>query len=43
VLFEAPAAIGLLGHFVSAVNGGSLYRKTSSSSTASARKSFRAT
>jgi PmbA protein len=29
VLFEAPAAIGLLGHFVSAVNGGSLYRKTS--------------
>src|SRR5881394_1065309 len=29
VLFEAPVAIGLLGHFVSAVNGGSLYRKTS--------------
>ncbi len=29
VLFEAPAAIGLLGHFVSAVNGGNLYRKTS--------------
>ncbi|MFN2643868.1 MAG: metalloprotease PmbA [Burkholderiales bacterium] len=29
VLFEAPAAIGLLGHFVSAVNGGALYRKTS--------------
>jgi PmbA protein len=29
VLFEAPAAIGLIGHFVSAVNGGSLYRKTS--------------
>jgi PmbA protein len=28
VLFEAPAAIGLLGHFVSAVNGGNLYRKT---------------
>src|SRR3954449_1818177 len=27
VLFEAPAAIGLLGHFVSAVNGGNLYRK----------------
>jgi PmbA protein len=29
VLFEAPAALGLLGHFVSAVNGGNLYRKTS--------------
>ena len=29
VLFEAPAAIGLLGHFVSAANGGNLYRKTS--------------
>src|SRR5919199_2443161 len=29
VLFEAPAAIGLLGHFVSAVNGGNLYRKNS--------------
>src|SRR5256886_5411994 len=29
VLFEAPAAIGLLGHFVSAVNGGNPYRQTS--------------
>jgi PmbA protein len=29
VLFEAPVAIGLIGHFVSAVNGGNLYRKTS--------------
>jgi PmbA protein len=29
VLFEAPAAIGLIGHYVSAVNGGNLYRKTS--------------
>jgi PmbA protein len=29
VLFEAPAAAGLIGHFVSAVNGASLYRKTS--------------
>lgn len=29
VLFEAPAAIGLIGHFCSAVNGGNLYRKTS--------------
>jgi PmbA protein len=29
VLFEAPSAIGLIGHFVSAVNGGNLYRKTS--------------
>jgi PmbA protein len=29
VLFEAPAALQLLGHFVSAVNGGNLYRKTS--------------
>src|SRR3954462_11773216 len=28
VLYEAPVAIGLLGHFVSAVNGGTLYRKT---------------
>jgi PmbA protein len=28
VLFEAPAAIGFLGHFISAVNGGNLYRKT---------------
>ena len=28
VLFEAPVALGLLGHFVSAVNGGNLYRKT---------------
>jgi PmbA protein len=28
VLFEAPAALGLLGHFVSAVSGGNLYRKT---------------
>ena len=28
VLYEAPVAIGLLGHFVSAVNGGNLYRKT---------------
>jgi PmbA protein len=28
VLFEAPTAIGFLGHFVSAVNGGNLYRKT---------------
>src|SRR5687767_1982221 len=28
VLFEAPAAIGLIGHFCSAVNGGNLYRKT---------------
>jgi PmbA protein len=26
---SAPVAIGLLGHFVSAVNGGNLYRKTS--------------
>ncbi|MGH8691668.1 MAG: metallopeptidase TldD-related protein, partial [Burkholderiales bacterium] len=29
VLFEAPAAIGLIGHFLAAVNGGNLYRKTS--------------
>ncbi len=29
VLFEAPVAIQLIGHFVSAVNGGNLYRKTS--------------
>ncbi len=29
VLFEAPVAAGLLGHFISAVNGGNLYRKTS--------------
>ena len=29
VLFEAPLAIQLLVHFVSAVNGSSLYRKTS--------------
>ena len=29
VLFEAPAALGLVGSFVSAVNGGNLYRKTS--------------
>jgi PmbA protein len=29
VLFEAPIAAGLLGHFVSAVSGGSLYRKSS--------------
>ena len=29
VLFEAPIASGLLGHFVSAVSGGSLYRKSS--------------
>jgi PmbA protein len=29
VLFEAPVAVQLLGHFVSAVNGGNLYRKTS--------------
>ena len=29
VLFEAPAAESLLGHFVSAVSGGSLYRKSS--------------
>jgi PmbA protein len=29
VLFEAPAASSLLGHFVSAVSGGSLYRKSS--------------
>src|SRR4051812_325758 len=28
VLYEAPVAIGLLGHFASAVNGGNLYRKT---------------
>jgi PmbA protein len=29
VLFEAPAANGLVSHFVSAVSGGNLYRKTS--------------
>jgi PmbA protein len=29
VLFEAPVANGLIGHFVSAVSGGSLYRKAS--------------
>jgi PmbA protein len=28
VLFEAPIAASLLGHFVSAVSGGSLYRKS---------------
>ncbi|MCX7890900.1 MAG: metalloprotease PmbA [Burkholderiales bacterium] len=29
VLFEAPAANGLLGHFVAAASGGNLYRKAS--------------
>ncbi|MBE7525806.1 metalloprotease PmbA [candidate division WWE3 bacterium] len=29
VLFEAPIASGLIGHFASAVSGGSLYRKSS--------------
>ncbi len=29
VLYEAPVAIQLLGHFLSAVNGANLYRKTS--------------
>lgn len=29
VLFEAPLAAGLLGHFVHAVSGGALYRKSS--------------
>jgi len=29
VLFEAPIASSLIGHFVSAVSGGSLYRKSS--------------
>jgi PmbA protein len=29
VLFEAPIAQGLIGHFVGAVSGGSLYRKSS--------------
>ena len=29
VLFEEPIAQGLIGHFVSAVSGGSLYRKSS--------------
>jgi PmbA protein len=29
VLFEAPVAAGLLAHFVAAVSGGSLYRKSS--------------
>ena len=28
VLYEAPVATGLIGHFVNAVSGGSLYRKT---------------
>ena len=28
VLFEAPVALQLIGHFLSAVNGGNLYRKT---------------
>ena len=28
-LFEAPVATGLIGHFVNAVSGGSLYRKSS--------------
>jgi PmbA protein len=28
VLYEAPAAVTLLGHYVSAVSGGSLYRKS---------------
>lgn len=28
VLFEAPLAVGLLGHFVQAVSGGALYRKS---------------
>ena len=28
VLFEAPVALGLIGHLISAVNGGNLYRKT---------------
>lgn len=29
VLFEAPVASGLIGHFVSAISGSSLYRKSS--------------
>ena len=29
VLFEAPIASGLIGHFVGAISGGSLYRKSS--------------
>jgi PmbA protein len=29
VLYEAPVALQLIGHFISAVNGGNLYRKTS--------------
>ena len=29
VLFEAPVASGLIGHYVNAVSGGSLYRKSS--------------
>jgi PmbA protein len=29
VLFEAPIAASLIGHFVGAVSGGSLYRKSS--------------
>jgi PmbA protein len=29
VLFEAPSASGLIGHFVAAASGGSLYRKSS--------------
>ena len=29
VLYEAPVAAGLIGHFVHAVSGGSLYRKSS--------------
>jgi PmbA protein len=29
VVFEAPVATGLIGHFVNAVSGGSLYRKSS--------------
>ena len=29
VIFEAPVATGLIGHFVNAVSGGSLYRKSS--------------
>ncbi|MFA7242869.1 MAG: metalloprotease PmbA [Sulfuricellaceae bacterium] len=29
VLFEAPVASGLIGHFVGAISGGSLYRKAS--------------
>ena len=29
VVFEAPVATGLIGHFVGAISGGSLYRKSS--------------